>query len=226
VSTRLDVEQVQIKSAAEITLQGESLATFYRRVGKRAFDLAVAIPLLLLTTPLILLLAGAVVLTSGPGPFYGSVRVGRRGKFKMLKLRTMVRDADRVLEEWRRAHPELAATYEKDFKLADDPRVTWLGKILRRTSLDELPQFWNVIVGDMSLVGPRPVNQDELRKYGALAEQLLTVKPGLTGRWQIGGAVRTPYPERIYIELDYCRTLSFLDDLRVLFITLAAPIRG
>ena len=224
MSTRLDFEQVQVQAAGEVS-QGDSLATFYRRAGKRFFDLALAIPLLIIAAPIILVLAVAVVLASGPGPFYGSVRVGRNGKFKMLKLRTMVRDADKVLEQWRRAHPELAAMYEQDFKLADDPRVTWLGKMLRRTSLDELPQLWNVIVGDMSLVGPRPVNEDELRKYGAMAQELLTVKPGLTGRWQIGGAARVPYPERTHIEIGYCRRLSFWDDLRILLITLAAPFR-
>ena len=225
MSTRLDVEQMQVQALSDVASQPAS-ATFYGRIGKRFLDLAIAIPLMILATPLILLLAGAVVLTSGPGPFYGSVRAGRNGRFRMLKLRTMVRDADKVLAQWRRAHPELAAIYEKDFKLADDPRVTWLGKVLRRTSLDELPQLWNVIVGDMSLVGPRPVNEDELGKYGSRAEELLTAKPGLTGRWQISGAMRAPYPERIYIELGYCRTFSFIDDLRILLITLAVPLRG
>jgi lipopolysaccharide/colanic/teichoic acid biosynthesis glycosyltransferase len=144
----------------------------------------------------------------------------------MWKLRTMVRDADRVLEQWQRERSDLATSYEQDFKLSDDPRVTRLGRFLRRTSLDELPQLWNVLVGDMSLVGPRPISFAELTRYGDRADELLSVRPGVTGRWQVGGRNRISYPERTWLELSYISDVALLEDCRLLVQTLAAPFRG
>jgi lipopolysaccharide/colanic/teichoic acid biosynthesis glycosyltransferase len=144
----------------------------------------------------------------------------------MWKLRSMVRDADRVLERWQSERPDLAADYLQDIKLAGDPRITRLGRFLRRTSLDELPQLWNVLVGEMSLVGPRPISAAELTRYGESAAEFLAVPPGVTGRWQVGGRNRIGYPERMAVELAYVRHLGFLLDCRLLLRTLAAPFQG
>ena len=128
--------------------------SFYRRRGKRILDLALGIPLLVLALPIILVCALLTVALSGWAPFYGARRLGRGGRaFTMWKVRTMVRDADKMLLCWRETHPDLAREYDQKFKVKDDPRVTRLGRLLRRTSIDELPQLWNVVSGDMSSWG-------------------------------------------------------------------------
>ena len=150
--------------------------------------------------------------------------LGHRGKFfDLIKFRSMRSNAEEVL----RNDPLLQRTYiENDFKLPenDDPRVTRLGRFLRRTSLDELPQLLNVLVGDMSLVGPRPLVGPELEKYGSRIPTLLSVKPGMTGRWQVSGRSSIPYPERAEMDLEYVRNWSFLGDLWILALTLPAVL--
>ncbi len=200
---------------------------FYHRYGKRALDLALGVPLLILATPVIALVALAVLVTSGRPVLYSAKRVGQGGRlFRMWKLRTMVRDADEVLARWSEAHPELAAEYEAVYKLKDDPRITTLGRFLRASSLDELPQLWSVVVGTMSLVGPRPITEPEVCRYGEHAGMLLSLRPGVSGRWQL---VKTrnavSYPDRMRMELEYCRSAGLLGDLRILVRTLAAPFR-
>jgi lipopolysaccharide/colanic/teichoic acid biosynthesis glycosyltransferase len=226
LGSNIELEHVHVQRAGEASSRAQSLESFYGRTGKRALDLAIVVPVLVVISPLILVLALAVMASSGWPPFYGSVRMGRNGPFRMWKLRTMVRDADHVLERWRREHPDLAASYEQDFKLADDPRVTRLGRWLRRTSLDELPQLWNVLTGQMSLVGPRPINHAELAKYGENAADLLSVRPGVTGRWQVSGRSRITYPERTNVELSYVDDVGFFEDCRLLYRTAAALFRG
>lgn len=151
-------------------------------------------------------------------PFYGQVRVGLHGKlFKMWKFRSMIYNADKVLE----ANPELYKKYvANDFKLpeGEDPRVTKIGAFLRKTSLDEIPQFINVLIGQMSLVGPRPIVQKEEVEYGDRIDQLLSVKPGALGLWQASGRSNIGYPERCDIELDYVKNASFWYDVKVFFI--------
>lgn len=202
-------------------------SSFYRRYGKRALDLAFGVPLLILATPVIALAALAVLVTSGWPVLYSSKRVGQGGRlFRMWKLRTMVRDADEMLARWSEAHPELAAEYEAAFKLKDDPRITTFGRFLRASSLDELPQLWSVVVGTMSLVGPRPITEPEVRRYGEHAGTLLSLRPGVSGRWQLVEARNAvSYPDRIRMELQYCRSTGLLGDLRILVRTLAAPFR-
>ena len=198
---------------------------FYHRYGKRALDLALGVPLLILAIPVIALAALAVLVASGWPVLYSSKRVGRDGRlFRMWKLRTMVRDADAVMARWDEAHPELAAEFEAVYKLKDDPRITTLGRFLRASSLDELPQLWSVVVGTMSLVGPRPITEPEVLRYGEHAGTLLSFRPGVSGRWQLVEARNAvDYPDRIRMELEYCRSAGLLGDLRILVRTLAAP---
>ena len=125
----------------------------------------------------------------------------------------------------RRPSPRWRAKFEEEFKLEDDPRITKLGRFFRKSSLDELPQLWNVIRGDMSLVGPRPITEDELEMYGHHAATLLSYRPGLSGSWQTNGRGLTTYPDRMWAELEYCRSASFFGDVLVLLKTLAVPFR-
>ena len=202
-------------------------SSFYRRYGKRALDLALGVPLLILATPVIALAALAILVTSGWPVLYSGKRVGQDSRlFRMWKLRTMVRDADEVLAGWNEAHPERAAEYEAAFKLKDDPRITTLGRFLRASSLDELPQLWSVVVGTMSLVGPRPITEPEVRRYGEHAGTLLSLRPGVSGRWQLVEARNAvSYLARMRMELEYCRSAGLVGDLRILVRTLAAPFR-
>ena len=193
---------------------------------KRAFDILAAAALLLPAAPLLLVLA-VLVRVSSPGPaFFGHQRLGRGGQpFRCWKLRTMVTDA----ETWLRNDPELHAKHrENGFKLrrSDDPRVTRLGWLLRYTHLDELPQLMNVLVGDMSLVGPRPIVREELAWYGDDADLLLSVRPGIFGPWTAHGRARENYPERVNIELEYVREHSLASDLWTLARNVPVLIRG
>ena len=192
---------------------------------KRTLDLLGASLLLAILSPAIALLA-AVVWVSGGHPFYGHLRVGRHGKtFRCWKLRTMVPDADRRLDGILQADQEAAAEWDRDHKLRRDPRVTRFGRLLRRTSLDELPQLWNVLIGEMSLVGPRPVTLAEIGKYGTTARYYLSVRPGLTGMWQVGGRGGTPYSRRVVIDRLYVMRRSIFGDLALLCRTPLAIIR-
>lgn len=200
--------------------------TAYARHSKRLLDLAIGIPLLIAGLPLVLILAVIVVATTGWPAFYRGERLGQGGvPFRIWKLRTMVRSAESHLDHWLQENPSLSDAYFQSFKLRDDPRITRVGAFLRKTSLDELPQLWNVVAGDMSLVGPRPIVRAELSHYGDSAAALLYVRPGLTGAWQVGGRNDIEYPERTWVELDYVATLSFLNDMQILVLTLPALLK-
>jgi exopolysaccharide production protein ExoY len=191
---------------------------------KRAFDVALAAAILIITAPIVACAAAAVKYTSDGNAFFGHERVGRGGKrFRCWKLRTMAADAEhRLLSD-----PALHREYvDNSYKLPDctDPRVTKLGRLLRRTSLDELPQLWNVLVGDMSLVGPRPLIADELKHYSGHVTTLLSVRPGVTGAWAVNGRHRLKYPYRAEVELDYVRNFTLLNDLFILLRTANALI--
>lgn len=178
---------------------------------------------LILMLPTMLVIAVAIRLDD-PGPvIYRQRRPGRWGRpFVILKYRTMVADADDRL----RRDPALWQSFQDRAKLVHDPRVTRAGRLLRRFSLDELPQLWNVLRGDMSLVGPRPVTEYELEKLGPEAELLWSVAPGLTGLWQVSGRSSLTYQERMQIELAYIRHRSFWLDLSILARTIPAVFRG
>ena len=149
---------------------------------------------------------------------------GRR--FRAWKFRTMHMNADALLQEHLERDPALRAEWEKDHKLKNDPRVTWIGKILRKTSLDELPQLWNVFCGEMSLVGPRPIVDAEIPKYGDHYDQYEKVPPGITGLWQISGRNNTSYEERVAFDAFYVRNWSPWFDLYILACTVKVVLRG
>ena len=184
---------------------------------KRAIDLTSALLGGLLISPLLLLIAIWIKLDSRGPVFYGHTRIGQEGRrFKAWKFRSMIPNADRVLQDYLERHPELQAEWEATQKLKNDPRVTRVGRWLRKLSLDELPQLWNVIRGEMSLVGPRPIVQEELAKYGEKGVLYLKVKPGMTGLWQVSGRSETSYQERVEIDAYYVRNWSVWLDLYIL----------
>jgi Undecaprenyl-phosphate galactose phosphotransferase WbaP len=179
----------------------------------------------ILISPLILLIILWVKLDS-PGPvFYCQARIGRHGrKFYAWKFRSMVMDADRMLEAYLAKHPELREEWERDHKLKKDPRVTRAGRFLRRTSLDELPQLWNVLRGEMSLVGPRPITDKEIEKYGRAFEIYKKVNGGITGLWQVSGRNDVSYEDRVYYDQFYVRNWSVWLDCCILFRTIAVVL--
>lgn len=199
-----------------------------RRGGlvRRLTDIVVAGVLLIVTLPLLLLAAAAVLASSGRPVFYGHTRVGRDGQlFRCWKLRTMQPDAERRLHE----EPTLRRDYVRNgFKLPlhRDPRITPLGRWLRRSYVDELPQLVNVLNGSMSLVGPRPVVEEELQEFGPRVAELLSIRPGIFGAWTSMGRRRPGYPERSRIELEYVRTRSVTHDVRILVRSLPVVLRG
>ncbi|WP_240756653.1 sugar transferase [Roseicella aquatilis] len=184
---------------------------------KRGLDILGAGLLLLVLAPLFLLLALLIRADGGPA-LYAHERVGRGGRrFGCLKFRSMVVDSQARLAALLDADPAARAEWEATRKLKDDPRVTRIGRILRATSLDELPQLINVLRGEMSLVGPRPVVAAELAEhYGAAAEAYLSVRPGVTGLWQVSGRSDTSYAARVALDAEYARTASLRTDLRIL----------
>lgn len=197
----------------------------YARAGKRMLDLtlvAAALPAIALVTGV----SALALWLEGGQPFYSQLRLGRNGKeFRIYKLRTMVRDADRQLAKLLEEDPELAAEWNRTQKLKKDPRITRVGRFLRRTSLDELPQLWNVVKGDMSLVGPRPMLPEQLPMYGR-ADSYFAVKPGITGIWQVSDRNESSFAYRQKTDREYDRKLSLSLDLRLLFRTVGVVLRG
>ena len=194
---------------------------------RRVVDVMVSAALIVVSSPLLLLGSLAVLLASGRPVFFGHRRVGRDGRpFRCWKLRTMEVGAEERLE----GDPRLLEKHrENGYKLptGDDPRVTRVGAWLRRSYLDELPQLFNVLSGSMTLVGPRPVVEEELEEwFGERAEELLAHRPGIFGAWVSLGAGRPPYPERVRVELEYLRTRSLRRDLEILRRSVAVVVRG
>lgn len=194
------------------------------RFLKRVFDFFAAAVLLLIFSPLFAYV-GYKVSRDGGSAFYGHERVGRNGKkFKCYKFRSMIINSQEVLANLLASDPVAKAEWEKDFKLKDDPRITRIGHFLRKTSLDELPQLWNVLKGDMSLVGPRPIVQDELSRYGVNKEYYLMTNPGMTGLWQVSGRSDTDYDRRVYLDVWYAKNWSLWYDIAILFKTINVVI--
>nr|WP_245837819.1 undecaprenyl-phosphate galactose phosphotransferase WbaP [Niveispirillum lacus] len=187
-----------------------------RRLVKLVFDLMVASLLILICLPLFLVFALLVSRDGGPVLFRHQ-RVGRNGRlFNCLKFRTMVPDAQQILERHLAESPAAAAEWEQNFKLRDDPRVTPIGRFLRSTSLDEVPQLLNVLRGEMSLVGPRPVTQQELTYYGRDVMFYLETRPGITGLWQVSGRSDTSYAQRVMFDIWYVKNWSLWQDIAIL----------
>ncbi|MFC0694799.1 sugar transferase [Paraburkholderia humisilvae] len=193
---------------------------------KRGFDVVVGIALLIALSPVLAVIALAVRRDGGPIVF-GHVRVGLNGRrFRCLKFRSMVVNADQVLKHLLETDPQARAEWEREFKLKHDVRVTAIGRFLRRTSLDELPQLWNVVRGDMSLVGPRPVIDQELERYGADVDYYLMTKPGITGLWQVSGRSDTDYETRVSLDVAYVKNWSLARDITILFKTFKVVVYG
>jgi lipopolysaccharide/colanic/teichoic acid biosynthesis glycosyltransferase len=185
-------------------------------------DVTGAAALLVLCSPVLLLAALLVKFGDGGPCLYRRRVIGSRGEFDAYKLRTMRVDADQILQR----NPPWLAEYEQTFKLRNDPRITRIGVILRKYSLDELPQLVNVIRGEMSLVGPRMISPPELLKYGSLATLFCEVKPGLTGYWQVNGRQHTSYAERVQMDAFYIENWTLLLDLRILLATPFKVLKG
>ncbi|MDE1173248.1 MAG: undecaprenyl-phosphate galactose phosphotransferase WbaP [Parvibaculaceae bacterium] len=201
-----------------------NLANLQSRFIKRAFDIVVSGTALLLLLPFFAVVA-LVIRLDGGSSFYGHRRVGIKNRlFGCLKFRTMVIDADARLEAVLKSDPVKAAEWQRDQKLRDDPRVTRVGRFLRATSLDELPQLINVLRGDMSLVGPRPVTPTELLKYGEDASYYLLTRPGITGLWQVSGRNDTGYERRVQLDCWYVRNWSLWQDIAIIFKTIPAVL--
>lgn len=198
--------------------------SFYAAYGKRVLDVVLVLIAAPVILPLVLFLALLVALQGGR-PIYVQERVGKDGRvFRMLKLRTMVIDADARLAAYLAQNPAARAEWTRNQKLKRDPRVTRLGAILRRTSLDELPQLWNVLTGDMSLVGPRPMMVNQQSQYPGRA--YYRMRPGLTGAWQVSQRHNTSFAERSVFDGDYERRLSLSHDLGIIGRTFGAVIGG
>lgn len=201
-------------------------ALFRYRVVKRFVDVS----LILLFSPFVLLVIGvvaAMVMFSSPGPiFYSHRRIRKNGAFfSMWKFRTMCVNSAEVLEDYLSQHPKARAEWNSTHKLRHDPRITPIGSFLRRYSLDELPQFWNVLAGHMSLVGPRPIVAAEVEKYDDRFDCYCMVKPGLTGLWQVSGRSELDYDQRVALDCDYVHRWSLRRDLKILLKTFVVVLK-
>jgi exopolysaccharide biosynthesis polyprenyl glycosylphosphotransferase len=212
-----EIGNVPLLSVNKVRLAGADLFI------KTLLDFLLSTLVLLLTWPAMLIIALAVKLDSSGPVFYRRRVIGVGGKpFNALKFRTMYTDADERLAR----DPELSRQFEQNYKLKDDPRVTRVGRFLRRTSLDELPQLFNVLWGQMSLVGPRMITEQELVRYGKWRMNLSTVKPGITGLWQVSGRSDISYEERVLLDMNYIRNYSIWFDLHLLWQTIPAVLKG
>ena len=222
----LDVEARQVQGVLALEIR-KNLLYRHNLLAKRAIDLF----LLVVTAPAALAIGLvvylAILMESGPPVLFTHQRIGRRGsRFEAWKFRTMVRGADQVLAEYLESHPQWKREWVAMRKLKHDPRLTRVGRILRRLSLDELPQCWNILRGEMSLVGPRPIVEEEIPKYGASFDLYTQVYPGLTGLWQVSGRSDLSYEDRVWLDTHYVRNWSIWLDLVILVRTLWVVLAG
>lgn len=212
--------------AAASTDRADIEYTWTRGIGggaKRVIDVAVASLGLVVMSPVMLVIAVLIKLTMGGSVFYGQSRLGHRGRqFRCYKFRTMLPDADSQLARLIASDPLVAAEWAETRKLKNDPRVTWLGQFLRKSSLDELPQLYNVLIGDMSCIGPRPIVPAELARYGTYARDYFSARPGITGLWQVSGRSKLKYSQRIALDRYYVRRWSMGLDLTIALKTVRA----
>lgn len=190
---------------------------------KRVIDVILASVALILLSPLFAIIAIAIKIDSKGPVFFAHKRIGKNGKIiKLYKFRSMVINAEELIKSFT---PEQMREYKENYKLTNDPRITKVGKFLRKTSLDELPQLINIINGDLSIIGPRPVVADELEKYGVNKDKFLSVTPGLTGYWVANGRSNTTYEQRMEMELYYIDNLSLKMDIKVFFKTILSVLK-
>lgn len=196
-----------------------------KRVSKRGLDIVGAALMLAVLSPLLLVIA-LLVLRDGGQVLFGHRRIGAGGRqFRCWKFRTMVPNAEHVLRDLLARDAQARAEWDKDFKLRNDPRITSIGGFLRTTSLDELPQLINVLMGEMSLVGPRPIVSDEIVRYGAAFHDYTRCRPGITGVWQVSGRNDTGYRQRVHLDQQYARHATFGGDIAILLRTPVAVLR-
>ncbi|HIG9540891.1 TPA: undecaprenyl-phosphate galactose phosphotransferase WbaP, partial [Klebsiella variicola] len=203
----------------------QNLAKWSSRILKRLFDIIGSIFIIIILSPALLYISRKVKKDGGPA-IYGHERIGKGGRpFKCLKFRSMVINSKEVLEELLICDPKARQEWNATFKLKNDPRITKIGAFLRRTSLDELPQLFNVLKGDMSLVGPRPIITAELERYNDEVEYYLLSKPGMTGLWQVSGRSDVDYETRVYLDAWYVKNWSMWNDIAILFKTISVVLR-
>jgi undecaprenyl-phosphate galactose phosphotransferase len=221
-----DAEILRMNPAIPFADQGIAPPTLARHsITKRCFDIVGALLILLAAAPVMLVIAVLVKLDGGPILFRHR-RVGAGGvAFPCLKFRTMVVDAERALNNLLARDAAARAEWEAEFKLRKDPRITWLGRFLRKSSLDELPQLFNVIAGQMSLVGPRPIVYQEVARYSTKIADYYTCRPGITGLWQVSGRNDVSYDERVALDSRYARQWSFGQDLLILVQTIRVVLQ-
>ncbi|MHC8106472.1 undecaprenyl-phosphate galactose phosphotransferase WbaP, partial [Klebsiella pneumoniae] len=203
----------------------QNLAKWSSRVLKRMFDIVGSIAIIILLSPLLLYISRKVQRDGGPA-IYGHERIGKDGEpFKCLKFRSMVINSQEVLENLLSTDLDAKKEWDATFKLKNDPRITKIGGFLRRTSLDELPQLFNVLKGEMSLVGPRPIITAELERYNDEVDYYLLSKPGMTGLWQVSGRSDVDYETRVYLDAWYVKNWSMWNDIAILFKTVGVVLR-
>jgi len=220
------LSDLEIHSNGRAGLSGSSGSrkVFYASSGKRVLDICIVLFTITLTLPVILLCA-AVTALDGQWPFFGHMRVGKDGReFRCWKVRSMVADAEMCLAAHLEADAAAREEWARSRKLKKDPRITRFGTFLRKSSLDELPQILNVLKGEMSIVGPRPVVRDELALYGLNRRAYLKMRPGITGLWQVSGRNATSYDDRVGFDQDYSTTFSLRRDLTIILQTIRVVI--
>lgn len=217
------IEEADRRARKATESKAEVVEGFQYRVLKRIFDVFLVLASIPILLPFVALIAALVVMSS-PGPvFYSHRRIRKNGSFfSMWKFRTMCVNSAEVLEEHLANHPEARREWSHTHKLKKDPRVTAVGQLLRRYSIDELPQVWNVLRGQMTLVGPRPIVAAEVEKYGDGFRYYCLVKPGLTGLWQVSGRSELTYPQRVALDCAYVERWSMRHDLWILLRTFAS----
>ncbi len=227
-----DIEQPATLSGEQLSLNvyespfltnhSETYQAIYM-LTKRGFDIVFSLGIFIFLFPLFALIAILIKMTSKGSIIFKHRRIGQYGEeFDCWKFRTMVKDAEKKLKK----DPKMLKEFDKNFKIDKDPRITKFGHFLRRTSLDEIPQFLNVLQGKMTLIGPRPVIKRELPKYSIYQGKLLSIKPGLGGLWQVSGRSKTSYDERIQLDLKYIDERSFWLDFKIFFQTIITVLRG
>lgn len=211
------MQQVKLNNE-EVIIAGSLKSKRYLYTSlKRGFDFISSLMAIIVFSPVLLIIGISIKLDSKGPVFFAHKRLGQNGRIiKVYKFRTMVSDAEKLLKK---LTPEKKREFEINFKFENDPRITKVGKFLRKSSLDELPQLFNILIGNMSVVGPRPIVKREIEKYGRYGDKLLSVKPGLTGNWQANGRSCTTYEERVKLDMEYIDKRNIWFDLKIILKT-------